>query len=152
MIGGNLNNYDTFENLQSGMRLFDYNMDMHSIDHRGLLFDNLTFMNSGYGGDPNNVSRLHIDKNKWYDFRAQFRRDKNFWNYNLMANPLNTSTVPLVVPIVNSPHSEDLSRHMQDYDLTLLPQSRLRFRLGYSRNTNQGFAAGTVEGGRRTAP
>ena len=147
MIGGNLNNYDTFENLQSGMRLFDYNMDMHSIDHRGLLFDNLTFMNSGYGGDPNNVSRLHIDKNKWYDFRAQFRRDKNFWNYNLLANPLNTSTVPLVVPIVNSPHSEDLSRHMQDYDLTLAPQSRLRFRLGYSRNTNQGFAGGTVEGG-----
>jgi hypothetical protein len=147
MIGGNMNNYDTFENLQSGMRLFDYNMEMHSIDHRGLLFDNLSFMNSGYGGDPNNVSRLHIDKNKWYDFRAQFRRDKNFWNYNLMANPFNTSTVPLVVPIVNSPHAENLSRHMQDYDLTLLPQSRLRFRLGYSRNTNQGFAGGTVEGG-----
>jgi hypothetical protein len=147
MIGGNMNNYNTFENLQSGMRLFDYDMDMHSIDHRGLLFDNLSFMNSGYGGDPNNVSRLHIDKNKWYDFRAQFRRDKNFWNYNLMANPFNTSTVPLVVPIVNSPHSENLSRHMQDYDLTLLPQSRLRFRLGYSRNSNQGFAAGTVESG-----
>jgi hypothetical protein len=147
MIGGNMNNYDTFENLQSGMRLFDYSIDMHSINHQGILFDNLTFTNFGYGGDPNDVSRLRIDKNKWYDFRAQFRRDKNFWNYNLMANPFNTSTVPLVVPIVNSPHSENLSRHMQDYDLTLLPQSRLRFRLGYSRNTNQGFAGGTVEGG-----
>ena len=147
MIGGNQNNYSTFENLQSGMRLFDYSMDMHSINHQGILFDNLTFTNFGYGGDPNNVSRLHIDKNKWYDFRAQFRRDKNFWNYDLLANPLNTSTVPLVTPISSSPHALDLSRHMQDYDLTLLPQSRLRFRLGYSRNTNQGFAAGTVEGG-----
>ena len=27
---------------------------------------------------------------------------------------------------------------MQDYNLTLLPQSRLRFRLGYSRNVNEG--------------
>src|SRR4029077_4205510 len=37
--------------------------------------------------------------------------------------------------------------HMQDYDLTLLPQSRLRFRLGYSRNSNQGPSNGTIEGG-----
>ena len=41
----------------------------------------------------------------------------------------------------------DLSRHMQDYDLTLLPQSRVRFRLGFSRNSNQGPANGTIEGG-----
>jgi hypothetical protein len=149
MIGGNMNNYDTFENLQSGMRLFDYNVEMHSIDHRGLLFDNLTFMNSGYGGDPNNVSRLRIDKNKWYDFRAQFRRDRNFWNYDLLANPLNTAvttgTNP-ILPVTSSPQALNLSRHMQDYDLTVLPQSRLRFRVGYSRNSNQGFASNTWEG------
>ena len=100
MISGNLNNYDTFENLQSGMRVFDFSVDMHSINHQGIVFDNLTFNNFGYGGDPNNVSRLHIDKNKWYDFRAMFRRDKNFWNYNLMANPfLNPTNGPLAMPI-----------------------------------------------------
>lgn len=147
LVGGNLNNYDTFENLQSGMRLLDFSVDMHSINHQGILFDNLTFNNFGYGGDPNNVSRLHIDKNKWYDFRAMFRRDKNFWNYDLMANPLNPTNGPLLMPIVSSPHAMDLSRHMQDYDLTLLPQSRMRFRLGYSRNSNQGPANGTIEGG-----
>ena len=78
MIGGNQNNYDTFENLQSGMRLFDFSLDMHSINHQGIAFDNLTFTNFGYGGDPNNVSRLHIDKNKWFDFRAMFRRNTEF--------------------------------------------------------------------------
>ena len=36
---------------------------------------------------------------------------------------------------------------MQDYDLTLFPQSRLRFRLGYSRNVNTGPAYTTLEGG-----
>ena len=147
MIGGNLNNYDTFENLQSGMRLFDYTVDMHSIDHHGVFFDNLTFANFGYGGDPNDVSRLHVDKNKWYDLRVMFRRDKNFWNYDLLANPLNPTTFTPAVAITSSPQALDLSRHMQDYDLTLLPQSRVRFRLGYSRNSDQGPAAGTVEGG-----
>ena len=36
-----------------------------------------------------------MDKDKWYDFRAMFRRDKNFWNYNLLANPLNPTTGPI---------------------------------------------------------
>ena len=77
---------------RSGLRLFDYTLDMRSLDHNGLLFDNLNFSNFGYGGDPNDVTRLRIDKNKWYDFRVLFRRDKNFWDYNLLANPLNPST------------------------------------------------------------
>ena len=72
-INGNNETYDTFVNLGQGVRLFNYTLEMHSIDHRGLLFDNLSFSNFGYGGDPNDVSRLHIDKNKWFDFRATFR-------------------------------------------------------------------------------
>ena len=147
MIGGNLNNYDTFENLSSGMRLFDYTVDMHSINHNGVFFDDLSFSNFGYGGDPNDVSRLHVVKNKWFDFRGMFRRDKNYWNYNLLANPLNPASSNPAVPIVNSPQALNLSRRMQDYDLTLFPQSRLRFRMGYSHNSNEGPASATVEGG-----
>jgi hypothetical protein len=148
LINGNLNNYDTFENLSSGLRLFDYTVDMRSIDHRGPFFDNLSFTNSGYGGDPNDISRLHIDKDKWYDFRVMFRRDDNFWNYDLLANPLNPAVSPIPGATgANSPHALDLSRRMQDYDLTLFPQSRLRFRVGYSRNANTGPAYTTVEGG-----
>src|SRR5208282_2085568 len=78
-INGNMNTYDTFENLGSGVRLFDYTLEMRSLDHNGLLFDNLSFSNFGYGGDPNDVTRLRVQKNKWYDFRLLFRRDKNFW-------------------------------------------------------------------------
>ena len=147
MVGGNLNNYNTFENLNSGFRLFDYTVDMRSIDHRGIFFDSLTFSNFGYGGDPDDVSRLRIEKNKWYDFRAMYRRDKNEWNYNLLANPLNPASFNPANPIASSPHALDLSRRMQDYDMTLLPQSRIRFRLGYSYNVNSGPAFTTVEGG-----
>lgn len=147
MMGGNLDNYDTFENLGSGVRLFDYTLDMHSINHRGLLFDDLAFSNFGYGGDPNDVSRLHISKGKLYDFRVLFRRDKNFWDYNLLANPLNPASSVPALAITSSPHSLDLVRRMQDYDLTLFPISKLRFRLGYSRNVNEGPGFTTLEGG-----
>lgn len=147
LIGGNINNYDTFENFASGVRLFDYTLDMRSLDHKGLLFDNLTFSNFGYGGDPNDVSRLRIEKNKLYDFRVLFRRDKNFWDYNLLANPLNPGSSVPALAIINSPHSMDLVRRMQDYDLTLFPESRLRFRLGYSGNVNEGPGFTALDGG-----
>jgi hypothetical protein len=174
-ISGNQNTYDTFENLGSGLRLFDYSLSMRSLDHSGLLFDNLTFSNFGYGGDPNDVTRLRIEKNKWYDFRLLFRRDKNFWDYNLYANPLNpaalnppgslstgcfvgppTAAFPQGAPAFcsnpavaqnNSLRSLDLVRRMQDYDLTLLPQSQVRLRLGYSRNRDEGPSLFTTDSG-----
>ena len=174
-INGNTNTYDTFENLGSGVRLFNYTFDMRSIDHRGFLFDNLSFSNFGYGGDPNDVSRLHIEKNKWYDFRLLFRRDKNFWDYNLYANPLNpaalnpagslttgcyvgppTAAFPQGAPGYcsrpavaqnNSLQGLDLVRRMQDYNLTLFPNSAVRFRLGYSRNRDEGPSLFTTDAG-----
>ncbi len=173
-ISGNQDTYGTFVNLASGVRLFDYTLEMRSLDHNGFLFDNLTFANFGYGGDPNDVSRLRIQKNKKYDFRMQFRRDKNFWDYNLFANPLNPAALNPVgsettgcivspptavhpglpgycsnpaIAAVNSPHALDLVRRMQDYDLTLFPNSAIRFRLGYSHNRDLGPGFFTTDGG-----
>lgn len=133
MISGNLTNYNMFQDYGSGWRLFDYDLDMHSVNHNGFFFDDLSFDNFGYGGDPISVSRLRIDKNKWYDFRGSFRRDDYLFNYNLFANPLNPTTFSTPVAITSSPNASQYVRHMQDYDLLLLPESRLRFRVGYSR-------------------
>jgi hypothetical protein len=146
-INGNLDTYDTFINLGSGLRLFDYSFDMRAKDHNGLLFDTLNFSNFGYGGDPNDVTRLRIEKNKYYDFRVLFRRDVNFWDYNLLANPLNPAISNPEVAIANSPHAMDLVRRMQDYNLTLFPQSRVRFRLGFSHNRDEGPGFFTTDGG-----
>jgi len=150
-ITGNINTYDTFINLGQGWRLFDYSLDMRSLHHDGLLFDSLNFSGFGYGGDPNDVARLRIEKYKWYDFRMMFRRDKNFWDWNLFVNPLNPiSTNPALsptTPVANSPHGLDLVRRMQDYNLTLLPQSKIRIRLGYSRNRDEGPGFFTTDGG-----
>ena len=146
-INGSTDTYDTFVNLGQGPRLFNYDLNMRSLDHNGLLFDNLSFSNFGYGGDPNDVSRLRVDKNKWYNLQVLFRRDKNFWDYNLLANPLNPSTSSPSVAISSSPHALDLVRRMQDYNLTLLPQSRVRLRLGFSHDRDEGPGFFTTDGG-----
>jgi hypothetical protein len=174
-INGNMNTYNTFENLGSGLRLFDFDLHVRSLDHNGVLFDTLAFSNFGYGGDPNNVSRLRIEKNKWYDFRLMFRRDKNFWDYNLFTNPLNpaalrpagslttgcyvgppTTAFPQGAPAYcsnpavaqnNSLAGLDLVRRMQNYDLALFPNSKVQVRLGYSRNRDEGPGSFTTDGG-----
>jgi hypothetical protein len=131
MIHGNLNNYDTFENLTSGVRLFDYSVEMRSIDHRGIFFDNLSFINSGYGGDPNDISRCTWSKSNMVRLSRDVPADKNYWNYNLLANPLNPTTGPIPERTLRSSIRRTAMdpRRMQDYDLTLFPQSRLRVRV-----------------------
>ena len=145
-MSGNLANYDTFVNLNSGVRLFEQSLDMRSLNHAGLLFDTLSMYSFGYGGDPNDITRLRVGKNKWYDFRGSFRRDKYPWNYNLLANPLNPSSSMPTLRITNSLHSLYLVRRMSDFDLTLLPQSRVKFRLGYTRNIQEGPSFTTFGG------
>ena len=142
---GNIQTYDTFVNMQQGARLLDFTTEMRSLNHHGSVFDRLFLSNFGYGGDPNNDSRLRMSKDKWYAFNANFRRDINAWDYSLLANPLNPTTPAFAIapagftPIIgSSPHRFDTVRRMGDYDLTLLPQSRVRVRLGYSRNIAEG--------------
>ena len=51
-------------------------------------------------------------------------------------------------PIIStSPHLFNTRRRMGDYNLTLLPQSKIRFRLGYSRNVNDGPAFSSLHQG-----
>lgn len=135
---GNNDVYDTFVNLGQGFRLFNQSLEMRSLNHAGGLFDTLSLSNFGYGGDPNDVTMLRVSKNKWYEFSGTFRRDRNLWNYDLLANPLNPTTSNPTVIISFSPHDMALTRRMSDYNLTLMPQSNFRVRLGYNRNINEG--------------
>lgn len=135
---GNQQVFDTFVNLRQGARLYGQTLEMRSLDHKGLLFDDFFMTNFGYGGDPNDFSLVRASKNKWYNFGGSFRRDRNLWNYNLLANPLNPTNSNPTLIIGFSPHLMRLSRRMSDFNLTLLPQSRVRFRLGYGRNINEG--------------
>ncbi len=130
--------YDTFVNEQQGPRLLDQALSIRSLNHEGTVFDNLDMTSFGWGGDPDNSGRLRISKNKWYDFSTTFRRDRNFFDYNALANPLNPANQ--YVPVSSSPQLFETVRRMYDYNLTLMPQSAVRVRLGYMRNSNAGPA------------
>lgn len=164
-ISGDTQAYDTFVNLQQGPRLLGFTTEMQSLNHHGTLFDRLYFNNFGYGGDPNDISRLRINKMRWYAFDAFFRRDENFWDYSLLANPINPSTAPANAPpgfnpivatpanvlntsiIATSPHLFNTRRNLGDYNLVLLPDSKIRFRASYSRDTVQGPGFTTIHQG-----
>lgn len=158
-ISGNEEVYNTFVNLHDGPRLLGFTTEMRSLDHHASLFDRFFFSNFGYGGDPNNVSRLRLSKNKWYAFDALFRRDENFWNYALLANPFNPTTAfangpagygppaCTACPLGSSPHLFNTRRRMGDYGLRLLPDSKIRVRLGYSRNLVEGPGFSSIHEG-----
>src|ERR1700675_1556831 len=146
-VTGSGDMYDTLVNLQTGPRILDQTLTMQSVDHQGLLFDNLYLNSVGWGGDPNNYARLRADKNKWYNFQSSFRRDQSFFDYDLLANPLNPPTSAPSIPILNSPHSFATTRRMSDVDLTLLPQSLVSVRLGYSHNNMTGPSYSSIHEG-----
>jgi hypothetical protein len=146
-VTGSEDMYDTLVNLQTGPRFLDQTLSMQSVDHQGLLFDNLYLNSVGWGGDPNNYMRLRADKNKWYNFQASFRRDQSFSDFDLLANPLNPPTSAPSIPALNSPHLFDATRRMSDVDLTLFPQSRVSFRLGFSHNNMTGPSYSSVHEG-----
>src|SRR3984885_3965133 len=152
-VTGSGDMYDTLVNLQTGPRILDQTLTMQSVDHQGLLFDDLYLNSFGWGGDPNNALRLRADKNKWYNLQSSFRRDQYFSDYDLLANPLNPPPPPAPggstpsIPILDSPHLFDTTRRMSDIDLTLLPQSRVSFRLGFSHNNMTGPSYSSIHEG-----
>jgi len=146
-ITGSEQMYNTLVDLRTGPRFLDQSLSMQSQNHDSLLFDNLFINSYGWGGDPNNGLRARVEKNTWYDFRANFRRDQQDFDYNLLANPLNPPTSSPNIPVTFSPHNFGTRRRMSDFDLTLLPQSVISFRLGYSRNNMTGPSYSSVHEG-----
>src|ERR1035438_2234532 len=136
-VDGNVQMYDTLVNLKSGPRLFGQELSMRPMTRGAGPFDNLYLSSFGFGGDPNDMARLRIEKGKWYNFIGLYRRDENYFNFNLFANPLNLNQGigaalkvnpggfdPTTMPwYANSPHLQDITRQMGDFNLTLFPQS-----------------------------
>jgi len=146
-VAGSNDMYDTLVDLQTGPRFLDQTLSMQALNHQGFLFDDLYLNSFGWGGEPDNALRLRADKNKWYNLQGSFRRDKYFSDFDLLANPLNPPTSTPSIPVLNSPNAFDTTRRMSDVDLTLLPQSRLSFRLGYSHNNMTGPVYSSIHEG-----
>jgi hypothetical protein len=135
--------YDTLVNIQSGPRILAQSLEMHKVGKTSFpLFDTLSTNSSGYGGDPNNFTYLTMSKGKLYEFHGVFRRDRQYFDYDLLANPLvpagltsNGYTFPQVE---NSPHLFNTVRRLTDTDVTFLPISVVSYHAGYSQNVMEG--------------
>jgi hypothetical protein len=139
-VSGSQSMYDTLLDYGQGPRLLEQTLSLRSPEHNGVLFDNLLVSSFGWGGDPENVGRVNLSKHRAYDFNFLFRRDHNYFDYNLLANPLNPTNINPNFPVNASPHSYYTTRRMYDFGLTILPDSKVSFRIGYSRNRSEGPA------------
>ena len=108
---------------------------------------------TGFGGDPNNFAKMDFSKSKWYEFSGMFRRDRQYFDYDLLGNPgipsgysipIGPSTAPTGSyawpQVKQSPFMYNTVRRMTDTSLTLLPLSTVTFRFAYSRTSSRARA------------
>ena len=86
-ISGSGAMYDTLVNIHSGPRVLGQTFTMHAAPgtKHGLM-DDLTAFSAGFGGDPNNFAKMDISKGKLYEFSGMFRRDRQYFDYDLLGN------------------------------------------------------------------
>jgi hypothetical protein len=156
MVGltGSGSMYDTLVNIQSGPRVLGETFTMRAVEGtKHPLLDSLSAFSSGFGGDPNNYAKLDFSKGKLYEFSGMFRRDRQYADYDLLGAPDNAGqSIPYGMLPGNVPTAASLSwpqnndspvmfntvRRMTDTNLTILPLSKVSFRVGYSQNVFQG--------------
>ena len=158
-MGGRVSNmvgsgamYDTLVNLQSGPRANGETIELRRLStNKSGLVDNLRATGSGFGGDPYNFAKLSISKGKVYQYNGVFRRDRQYFDYDLLGNPNLPSGLTLPIGKTSAPtgtlawpqpqHSSDMTnsvRRMYDNDLRLYPLAKISVRLGYAHNIFEG--------------
>ena len=130
LVDGDIGEYRSVVNYGNGLRLLSSSLGVDSKDGHGHYFDQILLNTLGLGNDPYQSVVLRIQKNGLYRYDMT-------WRLNDYFNPGLT--------VAGGLHQMDTTRRLQDHELTLLPQSHYRFRVGYSRNTQDGPALSTSE-------
>lgn len=133
-VNGSQAMYDTLVNQQSGPRIFEQSLIMQSISHQDV-FDTLTLNSFGWGGDPEQALRLRVNKYRWYTFFGSYQHFQNYFNYNLLDNPLNPPTGNPNLPVLFSPHSFYDRQNLYNFGLSMLPLRRISLRFDFSRSS-----------------
>jgi hypothetical protein len=129
-VSGSDNKYRSDLNYGPGVRLFDSSFFLRSKEGSGGPFDEFLVNSSGWGGDPHGYTRVSIEKSGAYRFDANVRRARYFNALRSLANPLSA-------PV--GQHTSNTRHNFSDFDFTGLPENRrLKFYLGYSRDTREG--------------
>ncbi len=158
-LGGRLNDvvgsgsmYDSLLNVHTGPRVLAESFEMHALPgKKNTLVDDVRAFGSGFGGDPVSVAKLDFSKGKAYEFSSLFRRDRKYFDYDLLGNPNipGGQTIPIgpsKAPTgsfawpqtLQSPFLFNTVRRMTDTNLTVLPLSTVTYRIAYSKSVMEG--------------
>jgi hypothetical protein len=129
-LSGNTGKYRSDVNFRDGLSLLGSRLTLNSKDGRGGWLDDLLLQTQGLGSDPYQYANLRIGKNRLYRYDM-------LWRLNAYYNP--------ALPISGGAHFMDTTRRLQDHDLTILPQSKVRFFVGFTRASQSGPALSTVQ-------
>ena len=122
-VAGNRDVYRSSVNFGNGMRLFEGQLRLNTVDGRGKYFDEFAFHTFGQGQDPYQSSSLRVEKNSLYRYDMRFRIVNYF-------NRLPT--------LWNGEHGVNSERIFQNHDLTLFPGRAVEVWLGYDRSNRNG--------------
>jgi hypothetical protein len=144
--------YSNLVNLQSGPRVQNETFQMRALPgQKNTLVDTLSAIGGGFGGDPVNFARMSASKGKIYEFTGLFRRDRRYFDYDLLGNPnipggqsvpigpSNAPTGSLAWPqVLQSPFMMNTVRRMTDVSVVVMPLSTFTYRIAYAKNLMEG--------------
>ena len=133
-VGGSMNQYKSSVNYGNGIRLLNASTLVTTKDGHGRLFDQISLTTLGLGNDPYESVNLRVERNHTYRYDMSWRRNDYY-------NPGLVSDGGVSFHLLNTTYG------MQDHNLTLFPQSRFKFFLGFTGSAQQGPAY-TTENGR----
>ena len=131
-VGGNFEQYRSSVNFGDGIRLLGSSLMVSSKNGHGRLFDQFTLSTQGLGNDPYESAVMRIEKNRLYRYDMSWRRNDYF-------NP------GLVTGGGGGRHLLDTQNRMQDHNLTLFPQSKLKFFAGFSTSSQTGPGYSSIQ-------
>jgi hypothetical protein len=131
-VGGNFEQYRSNVNFGNGIRLLGSLLSVNSRNGHGAFFDQIVLTTQGLGEDPYEATTLRIEKNRLYRYDLSWRQNDYF-------NP------GLVTDGGGGQHLLDTRNRMQDHDLTLFPQSNLKFFFGMSASSQTGPSLSSIQ-------
>jgi hypothetical protein len=131
-VGGSIEQYRSSVNFGDGIRLLGSSLIVNSKNGHGAFFDQITLSTQGLGNDPYESVSMRIEKNRLYRYDMSWRQNDYF-------NP------GLVTAGGDGQHLLDTQNRIQDHNLTLFPQSNVKFFAGFSNSSQSGPGYSSIQ-------
>ncbi|MBV9084903.1 MAG: hypothetical protein JOZ62_19670 [Acidobacteriaceae bacterium] len=118
--------------LNTGFRVFDFNLTGKANDGSNPFADNFQLTASGLGGDPFPGGQLTVSKTNVYDLRVNYRQSYYYWDQN------DNAILPNGLHGLTANHNWATVRRFGGLNFLVHATNNLRFRFEYDRNGRDG--------------